>query len=119
MLVLQEGALFTHTNILMEMFSNKIILLDFFILPANAVDEDDFKSKYGNWKLTQNHQASIYSVVEKFSCLTIQLDSSNYVNDLQIRNYNQNAYAVTERNRTSTCFCYWTHIVNTSHLTSR
>lgn len=60
------------------------------------VDEDNFKSKYGNWKLTQNHQTSIYFVVEKFSCLTIQIDSSNYVNDLQICNYKQNAYAATE-----------------------
>lgn len=49
-----------------------------------------FNSKHGNWKLTQNHQASIYLFVEKFSCLTIQLDSSNYANNLQIRNYNQN-----------------------------
>jgi len=92
----------------MEMFFNKIIHLGFFHPVCKSLRKKivlNFKSEHGNWKLTPNHQASIYFFAEQFSCLTVQLDSSNYVSNPQIHNYNQNAYAVTEQIITSTWFC--------------
>lgn len=56
----------------------------------------EFKSDHGNWTLIQYHWASIYLFVEKLSCLTIQLNSCNYVNNLQICNYNQSANALAQ-----------------------
>lgn len=56
----------------------------------------EFKSEHENWTLIQYRRASIYLFVEKFSCLTIQPNSCHYVNNLQIRNYNQNTNAVTQ-----------------------
>lgn len=47
-------------------------------------DNFELKSEHGDWKRIQCHQACIYLYVEKFSCLTIQLNSCNYVNNLQM-----------------------------------